>query len=191
MKKRNIGYIVVFVVIVLACLWAFISAGIITRNFKEKIKTEDISKKEVDIENLLVTETKNGQKLWELFAENGHYDNKNNVALLNDIIGNFYEGDKVVASFKSSQGTYNAESKKIVLYSDTLIVYKDGSNVRANRIVWSGRDEDIVAQGQIRLEKPNQAIIYGSKAILKHDLSDFRIEGRTRTELYGEGNMKL
>ncbi len=191
MKKRNIGYIIVFVVILGACLWAFISAGIITKNFKNKIKNDDMSKKEVDIENLLVTETKNGQKLWELFAENGHYDNKNNVVILNNIIGNFYDDQSVVASFKSAQGTYNAESKKIVLYNDTVIVYKDGSNVRANRIVWAGRDEDIMAQGKIRLEKPNQAIIYGTSARLKHDLSDFEIQGRTRTELYGEGKMIL
>ncbi len=191
MKKRDIGYIVVFSVIVIACLWAFISAGVITKNFKSKISTEDFSKKEVDIENLLVTETKNGEKLWELFAENGHYDNLNNVVLLNDIIGNFYDENKVVASFKSSQGTYNADTKKIVLYSDTLIVYKDGSNVRANRIVWAGSDKDITAQGKIRLEKPGEAIIYGSNAVLKNDLSDFKIHGRTRTELYSKGNSKL
>lgn len=189
MKRRNIGYIVVFSIILIACLWAFISAGIITKNFKAKIKNEDFAKKEVDIESLLVTETKDGKKLWELFAENGHYDNKNNVAFLNNIIGNFYDKDKVVASFRSSQGTYNAEKKQIVLYNDTVIVYKDGSNVRANRIVWSGKNSDIKAEGQVRLEKPNQAIIYGSDAILTHDLSDFKIQGRTRTELYGKGNI--
>lgn len=189
MKRRNIGYIAVFLIVLLACLWAFISAGIITKNFKAKIKNEDFAKKEVDIESLLVTETKNGKKLWELFAENGHYDNKNNVAFLNNIIGNFYDNDKVVASFKSAQGTYNAATKQIVLYNDTLIVYKDGSNVRANRIVWAGKTTDIKAEGRIRLEKPNQAVIYGSSAVLKNDLSDFKIQGRTRTELYGKGNI--
>lgn len=189
MKRKNIGYIVVFSIILLGCLWAFISAGIITKNFRVKMKTDDFAKKEVDIQSLLVTETKDGKKLWELFAENGHYDNKNNVAFLNDIIGNFYDKDKVVASFRSSQGTYNAEKRQIVLYHDTVIVYKDGSNLRANRIVWTGKKADIEAQGQIRLEKPGKAIIYGTKAVLKSDLSDFRIIGRTRTELYGKGNV--
>lgn len=189
MQRKNIGYIIVFSIILIACLWAFISAGIITKNFKAKMKNEDFAKKEVDIESLLVTETKNGKKLWELFAENGHYDNKNNVAFLNDIIGNFYEKEKVVASFKSSQGTYNAETKQIVLYNDTVIVYKDGSNLRANRIVWAGKDVNIEAQGNIRVEKPNEAIIYGASATLKPDLSDFKIKGRTRTELYGKGNV--
>lgn len=189
MKKKNIGYIVVFSVILIACLWAFISAGIITKNFKAKMKNEDYARKEVDINNLLVTETKDGKKLWELFAETGHYDNKNNVAYLNDIIGNFYDKEKVVASFRSSEGTYNQDKKEIVLYNDTVIVYKDGSNVRANRIVWAGKNTDIKAQGNIRLEKPGQAIVYGSNAVLKYDFSDFKIKGRTRTELYGKGDV--
>lgn len=189
MKKRNIGYIIIFSVILIACLWAFIYAGLITKNFKNKMLNEDLSKKEVDIENLLVTETKEGQKLWELFAETGHYDNQNNVAYLNDIIGNFYEKGAVVASFKSSQGTYNADTRQIVLYDKTLIVYKDGSNVRANKIIWTGKEEDVKAYGDLRLEKPKEAVIYGNEAVLKNNMSDFEIKGRTRTELYGKGNL--
>lgn len=187
MQKKNIGYIIAFATILIACLWAFISAGIITKNFKKELLNSDSSKKEVNIDNLLVTETKDGQKLWELFAETGHYDNKNNVAYLNDIIGNFYQNGKVTASFKSTRGTYNADTKQIVLYDDTIIVYKDGSNVKADRIVWAGKGQDIQATGKIRLEKPGQVIVYGSNAVLRHDLSDFQIKGRTRTEIYGEG----
>ncbi|MDD3236656.1 MAG: LPS export ABC transporter periplasmic protein LptC [Candidatus Gastranaerophilales bacterium] len=191
MKKRNIGYIITFLVIFIACLWAFISAGIITKNFKAKMLKDDFAQKEVNIDNLLVTETKDGQKLWELYADTGHYDNKNNVAYLNNIIGNFYKENKVVASFKSSQGTYNATNKHIVLYSDTLIVYKDGSNVKANQIVWEGKDSDIKATGKIRLEKPSQAVLYGNEAVLSNDLSNFKILGKTRTEIYSKGKLEL
>lgn len=187
MQKKNIGYIVVFSIIVLACLWAFISAGIITKTFKTKMLKDDYAKKEVNIENLLVTETKDEKKLWELFADTGHYDNKDNVAYLDDIIGNFYKGDEVVASFKSSRGTYNYITKQIILYNDTVIVYKDGSNIRASRIKWAGKNKDIIAEGQIRLEKPNQMIIHGTKAVLNSSFSDFKIYGRTRTEIYGKG----
>lgn len=191
MKKKNIGYIAVFAVILIGCLWAFISAGIITRDFKAKLSNKELERKEVNIENLLVTETKDGAKLWELFAENGHYDDQYNIAYLNDVIGNFYTDGVVTASFKSSQATYNSEKKQIVLYDNTLIVYKDGSNVRANKIVWSGQDEKITAVGSIRLEKPGEAVIYGTKAVLSNKLTDFQIIGRTKTELYGRGKSLL
>lgn len=187
MQKRNIGYIAIFVVILVACLWAFISAGFITKNFKNKLLNNDYAKTDVNIESLLVTETKDEQKLWELFADSGHYDNNFNVAYLNGIIGNFYKNNQVVASFHSNQGTYNYINKQIILYNDTKIVYKDGSNVKANRIRWAGKNSDIIAEGNIRLEKPNQIIVYGSKAALSSDLKKFKIYGKTRTEIYGNG----
>lgn len=187
MHKKNIGYISIFVVILIACLWAFISAGLITKNFKKKISISDFNKTDVNIENLLVTETKDEKKLWELFADSGHYDNTFNIAYLNNIIGNFYKNDQVVASFHSSRGTYNYVSKQIILYDDTKIVYKDGSNVKANRIKWAGKNSDIIAEGNIRLEKPNQVIIYGDKSTLSNDLKRFKIYGKTRTEIYGKG----
>lgn len=187
MHKKNLGYIIVFSIILIACLWAFISAGIITRNFKAKIDKDDMSKKAVDISNLLVTETKDGGKMWELFADTGHYDSNNNVVLLNDIIGNFYNKGKVVASFHSSQGTYNSEKKQVVLYHKTIIVYKDGTNVTADRIIWTGKDKHIQATGNFKLEKPNQVIITGQKAVLTDDLSDFKLIGKTKTKIYGKG----
>ena len=189
MQKKNLGYIVIFAIIIIACLWAFISAGIITKSFKNKMLKNDYTKTNVNIQNLLVTETKDEKKLWELFADSGHYDNNDNIAYLNDIIGNFYDNDKVVASFKSSRGTYNYLNKQIILYNDTVIVYKDGSNVKANRLKWAGKKNNIIAEGNVRLEKPNQIIIYGSKAELTSDLSNFKIYGKTRTELYGKGNI--
>lgn len=191
LNKKNIGYIAIFAVILIGCLWAFISAGIITRDFKAKLSNKELERKEVNIDNLLVTETKDGAKLWELFAENGHYDDQYSVAYLNDVIGNFYNDGVVTASFKSSRATYNATNKQIVLYDNTLIVYKDGSNVRANKIVWSGQNEKIVAIGSIRLEKPGEAVIYGTKAVLSDKLTDFQIIGRTKTELYGRGKSLL
>lgn len=187
MQKKNIGYIAIFVIILVACLWAFISAGLITKNFKKKLHENDYSKTDVNIENLLVTETKDEKKLWELFADSGHYDNSFNIAYLNNIIGNFYDGKQVVASFSSNRGTYNYVTKQIILYENIRIVYKDGSNVKANRIRWTGKNSDIIAEGQIRLEKPNQVIIYGSKATLSNDLKKFKIYGKTRTEIYEKG----
>ncbi len=191
MKKRNIGYIVLFGAIVIACLWAFISAGIITRNFKQRLADDSLGKKEVTIQNLLVTETKEGKKSWEMFAENGYYDNNNQVAVLNDIVGNFYKDDEVIASFESARGTYNQVKKQIVLYEKTLIVYKDGSNVSANRMTWSGKDSGVEANGNVRLELPSKVVVYAEKAELSPDFRDLKVIGRTKTEIYDKGNIEL
>lgn len=182
--KKNLAYIILFSVIIFACLWAFISAGIITKSFKNKLIDQTYKNKEANIESLLVTETKDGEKLWELYADKGMYSDLNSVVLLEDIVGNFYDKKKVTASFKADKGTYTTEKKQIILYDNVVLVYTDGTNIQAEKIIYSGKGQDIIALGDIRIEKPNEAIIMGNKAILKGDFSDFHIEGRTQSHFY-------
>lgn len=82
MSKRKIAYIVILSTIVIGCAWAFISAGIITKNFKKEILKDAGEKQELNIQNLIITETKEDKKYWELYAESGYYDNQNKVAIL-------------------------------------------------------------------------------------------------------------
>ena len=183
-SKKNIAYIVLFMVIAIACLWAFIAAGMITKSFKTKIQDQTYKNKEANIESLLVTETKDGQKLWELYADSGMYNDSDSVVLLENLIGNFYDKKIVKASFKADKGTYNSKKKEIILYDNVLLVYTDGTNISTDRLIYPGKDKDITAQGNIRIEKPGEAVIFGSKAILKGDFFDFHIQGRTKTQFY-------
>ena len=183
-KKRNIAYLILFSVIIIGCLWAFISASVITKTFKNKIIDQTYKNKEANIESLLVTETDQGKKLWELYADTGMYTDADNIVLLENLIGNFYEDDKVKASFKADKGTYNSTKKQIILYDNVVLVYIDGTNIMTDRLIYSGKNEDIEAIGNIRIEKPNEAIIMGNKAVLKGDFSDFHIIGRTKTQFY-------
>lgn len=182
--KKNLAYIILFAVITITCLWAFIYAGIITKSFKNKIIDQTYQNKEANIENLLVTETKDGEKLWEMYADVGRYSDSDSIVFLEKIIGNFYKNKQVKASFKADKGTYHTIKKEIILYENVVIVYDDGTNISADRIKYEGKDKDIEANGNIRIEKPNEAVIFGNKAVLKGDFSDFHIEGRTKTQFY-------
>ncbi len=182
--KKNLAYIITFSIIAIACLWAFIYAGIITKSFKNKIIDQTYQNKEANIENLLVTETKDGDKLWELYSEVGRYSDTDNIVFLEKVLGNFYKDKKVKSSFKSDSGTYHSIKKEIILYGNVLIVYDDGTNIQCDRIKYAGKNEDIKASGNVRIEKPNEAIIMGNEAVLKGDFSDFHIEGRTQTQFY-------
>ncbi|MGN0014033.1 MAG: LPS export ABC transporter periplasmic protein LptC [Candidatus Gastranaerophilaceae bacterium] len=191
MKKKNVVYIVLLIVVIAACAWSFISAGIITKNFQKRLTDESLGKKEATIQNLLITETKDGEKSWELFADNGYYDSDNQVAILNDIVGNFYKDNKVVASFESARGTYNQIKKEIILYEKTLIVYKDGSNVSANRMKWAGKGSDVVAEENVRLQLSSKVVVYAQKAVLTDDFTNLKVIGRTKTEIYDKDNIQL
>ncbi|MBQ9245960.1 LPS export ABC transporter periplasmic protein LptC [bacterium] len=182
--KRNIIYIGLLSIVILACFWAFVSAGMITKSFKDKIIDKTYKNKEANIESLLVTETKDGAKLWELYADEGTYTDSDNIVLLQNLIGNFYEGNTVKASFQADAGTYNATTKQIILYNNVILVYEDGTNLQTERLKYSGKEEDIIAEGNVRIEKPGEAVIIGNKAILSSDYKDFHIEGRTETHFY-------
>ena len=188
MSKRKIAYIVILSIIVIGCTWAFIAAGVITKNFKKEVLKDAGQKQELNIQNLIITETKEDKKYWELYAESGYYDNQNKVAILYNVIGNFYDDDKVVLSMESSKGTFSEDTKKVVLYDNTYFIYKDGTDVRADRFVWQGNDKDITAQGNVVIRKKGEVKTYSNEAVLSNKMTTIRIKGRSRTELYSKGN---
>ena len=61
-NKKNSWIMLIFVIIAIACIWAFIYAGMITKSFKNKLLDNTYANKEANIESLLVTETKDGEK---------------------------------------------------------------------------------------------------------------------------------
>lgn len=188
MQKRKIAYIAILSLIVIGCLWAFIAAGVITKNFKKEALQTAGEKQKLDIKDLLITETKDDKKYWELYADSGYYDSQNKVVILYNIIGNFYNDDEVVLSMESTKGTFNEETKRVVLYENTYIIYKDGTNVRANRFTWQGNDKDIVAQGDVVIKRNNEIKTYSNEAYLGNNMKNIRIKGRSKTELYKKGN---
>lgn len=188
MSKRKIVYIVLLITILFGCSWAFISAGLITKNFKKDILSNAGEKQELNIEKLVITETKDDKKYWELYAESGYYDNQNKVAILYNIIGNFYDNDEVVLSMESTKGSYSETNKKVVLYEDTYFIYKDGTDVKADRFVWEGNDKDIVATGNVVIRKKGELRTFSNEAILSNQMSQVKIKGRSKTELYSKGN---
>ena len=188
MSKRKIAYIVILSIIVIGCTWAFIAAGVITKNFKKEVLKDAGQKQELNIQNLIITETKEDKKYWELYAESGYYDNQNKVAILYNVIGNFYDDDKVVLSMESSKGTFSEDTKKVVLYDNTYFIYKDATDVRADRFVWQGNDKDITAQGNVVIRKKGEVKTYSNEAVLSNKMTTIRIKGRSKTELYSKGN---
>ena len=190
MSKKKIVYIAIFAVITISCLWAFVASSVITRNFKKELFNEANLKERANIKELIVIETRDGKKYWELYAQKGYYSGSAKVASLEDIIGNFYRDDEVTLSFKAKEAEFDEETKQINLTKEAIIIYKDGTYIKADDFEWTGKENDIVAKGNIKIEKPGAAITYGDKAVLSNEMTNFEISGNTKTELYGGRNLK-
>lgn len=182
-KKRKI-YLILILAVVGVLAWAFITAGVITRNFNREQLIGTENRKELDISSIILTETKGDKKYWEIYGEKGYYNSDSKIALLENATGNFYSNNEVSMSFESSKGTYNEVKKQIILYQDTHVALKDGTSLYCDRLIWSGSDKDVTAQGNVKINRNNELIATAKKAVISADYSKFRIEGNSVSKLY-------
>lgn len=184
MSARKKAYAIAFCVLALVLLWAFLSAGFLTVGFNRSQVKSSGEKQEVEVKGMILTETKEDKKFWEIYGETGNYDSDQKVAILKSVIGNFYKNNEVAMSFESSQGTYNEEKNQIILYDNTYIVIQGGITLRTDRLVWSGSDKDIVATGNIQINKNGELFATGDKVIIKPDYNHFILKGKTTSKLF-------
>ena len=186
LDKKKKSYLISIFVVIFIMLWAFISAGIITTNFnRAQIKGKENEQK-VDASGIIITETKQGKKYFEIYGENGNYSNDHSIATLNNVIGNFYKDGNVSMSFQSSKGTYNEKTGVITLFENTYIILDSGVSLNANRLVWSGSDTETIAEGNVKIKKNNEMMSTADRCIIGANYDKFRIEGNTKTQVWGK-----
>ena len=190
MSKKKLIKIFTFIILI-AVIWGLIWAWFITRTVRNNNKNGALKNQRAVVKNIIVTETQNEKKYWEFYAKSGEYSSENNSVLLNDIIGNFYDKDEVVvASFKSKKGTYDENTKKVILNGENLFVGKDGSQLYADELIWQGQDKDILVNGNVQFIQDNKIITKSQKAIFNSDLTNFKIIGNAKTQLFADENAK-
>ncbi len=181
-KKRTYllaGFVVIFIM-----GWAFISAALITANYTRAQLKGSPDEQKVDAQGIIITETKDGNKYFEIYGETGHYSNDHSIATLYNVIGNFYKENNVSMSFQSSKGTYNEKTKEITLYENTFIVLEDSTSLTTDKLIWSGSNKDTIAEGHVVIKKNNEMIATAEKGIIYAGYEKFKIIGNTTTKLY-------
>ncbi len=191
LSKKQKAYVGAFLAIVALLAWAFISAGVITHNFNRSQLQTDQDRQEATIDGIILTETKDEKKYWEIYGETGSYDSKNGVALLNNVLGNFYDDkNEVSMSLESSKGTYNEKKEQIILYDDSFIVLKDLTTLRANKIIWSGKDIPTIAEGNVRITRKDELLATAKRVEISPDYGTFKIIGNAVSKVYSDKEIK-
>lgn len=190
LDKTKQGYVIIALVIIVIMCWAFVSAGIITGNFNRAQIKNSANSQRVNAQGIIITETKNGTKYFEIYGETGNYNNQDKIAILNNPVGNFFKNNEVSMSFQSSKGSYDEKTRVITLYDNTYIVLKDNTSLEADRLVWSGSDKDTVAEGNIKIKKGHDMIATADKCIIRAGYESFKIIGDTKTQIFGKDKEK-
>lgn len=190
MNKKKI-YAITFSVVILLCIGCFVWSWFVTRDVRNTAEKSFNKSQKVIVNNLVLTETKEGKVFWELYAKSGEYESESRLVVLKDIIGNFYDDEgQVILSFQSPKGSYTEANKVIILEGETLIVAKDSSSITADKIVWKGKDDDIIASGNVRINRNNELVTYSEKAIFNSSMTYFRIEGKSKVKIYDKNKQK-
>ena len=186
MDKKKRAYLFVVLLIVFVMSWAFISAGFITSNFNRAQIKGGVDEQKVDAIGLIITETKQGKKYFEIYGESGSYSNDHSMAILHNVVGNFYKDGEVAMSFQSSKGSYDEKAGVITLYENTYIVLKDETSLESDRLIWSGADKETIAEGNVKIKKSSEMIALADKCIISPEYEKFKIIGQTQTKIYGK-----
>ena len=184
LSRKKKAYIYAFAALASIMVWAFISAGVITHDFNRSQLSTDKDRQEALINGIILTETKNEKKYWEIYGETGSYDSNNGVAVMDNVIGNFYKENEVGMSFQSSKGTYNANTKIIILYQDTFIVLEDGTTLNADRLRYAGSDQPVIATGNVKITREDNFVATADKVEISPDYEHFKISGNTTSKIY-------
>jgi len=177
-------YVIVVAMLSVVLLWSFISAKILTSNLNRKDLANGGDSKQAVVEGVILTETKNEVKYWELYAENGVYNSNDDVASLNDVNANFYKDNQVSMSIQSSQGAYDAKNGTITLFDDTYVVIKDGLTMSADKLVWSGSDKPVFAYGHVIITKGSEFMASADEIEISAEYDNIKIKGNTTSKVY-------
>ena len=182
-KKKRI-YMLALITLGGILAWAFITAGIITRDFNRAQLSTGADKQEAVVNGIILTETKNDQKYWEIYGETGKWNSEKGIAQLDKVIGNFYKDNEVSMSFESSKGTYNSKEGDITLYEDTFIVLKDGITLNADKLHWINSHTPIIAEGHVKIKKGKELLSTAEKIVISPEYDCFKISGNTVSKVY-------
>ncbi|MBE7713394.1 MAG: LPS export ABC transporter periplasmic protein LptC [Cyanobacteria bacterium SIG26] len=182
-KKKRL-YLIIALTLGGILAWAFITAGIITHDFNRKQLAIQSDQQEALVNGVILTETKDDQKFWEIYGETGKWDSTLGHAQLNKVIGNFYKDNEVSMSFESSKGTYNQKKGDIILHEDTFIALKDGITLKADKLHWFDSKSPIIAEGHVEIQKGKELISTADKIIISPSYDSFKIVGNTVSKVY-------
>ena len=177
-------YFIIAVVITIILMWAFITAGFITTNFNRNALRSGVDRQELQVSSMILTETKDGQKFWEIFGETGKYNSDHKIANLNNVVGNFYKNNEVELSFESTKGLYNEETQEIILYENVFVVLKDETSLKADKLTFDIKTKTLNVEGNVIINKKRSFNAKAERAVIDSEYSRFRIIGKTVSKLY-------
>lgn len=186
MSKRTVLSVTILSLLTLLSLWVFFTDTPLSQNIKMPDSGKKSSKllDEVKIKDLIITETKEGKKYWEILAEVGYYDSKLEKANLKNVKGNFYGDGVVVFSFAAPSALYDSITKEITLKEEAVAVNDKNVTIKAGEICWASRENKITAKDKVRILQRGKLMTVSDEAEFNTDFTYLKLKGNADSHVY-------
>lgn len=187
MSKKTLISIIILSVLTVLSVWVFFS------DTGEKIKSNtetsssvktNTEEEKAKVTDLIITETNEGKKFWEVIATSGNYDKGVDAITLNNIKGNFYKNNVVVLSVEAPLAIYNSSKKEVVLKNGARAANNKNVLITAKEIRWAGSTDTITATGNVRIVQDDKLLTISDKSIFNSNFTNLKLSGNSSSYVY-------
>ena len=190
MSKKTLISIIILSVLTILSIWVFFSdsGGKVKLNTETNSQSKNSAKnannEKVKVLDLIITETNEGKKFWEVIASSGNYDKDVDKVTLKNIKGNFYKDNIVVLSVEAPLAYYNSSKKEVILKDGARAANNKNVLITAKEIRWTGTKDLITATGNVRIIKDDKMLTTSDKSIFNSDFTNLKLSGNSNSYVY-------
>ena len=186
MSKKTLFSIILLGTFGFLCIWAFSTSKSILGETSLSQKNTPAGER-INLKELIILETKEGQKFWEVYADSGYYEKAGDIAILKNISGNFFKDGKIVFSVASPEATYNNDRKEVTLKGGASAANDRNVYIEADEICWAGTKDKITARGNVKIMRNDEFLTVSEESSFDTDFTNLELSGNSKTYVFSLG----
>ena len=137
----------------------------------------------------ILSEERNGRKLWDLTADTSVVDLETQDSELTGIVGHFYMEDGKILELRAKHGIYRQKQKEVLLDGDIVVTISDGAKLTSDRLEWYEGKDLLTAIGNAKITK-DDLLAEGDRIESTNGYQHFRIVGHAHLVKGNKGEKK-
>lgn len=133
----------------------------------------------MEYEGNVITEEKDGKKIWEMTADKIKMDSVTQLAEIENVDGKFYQEDGKVLSVQGKVGVYDQKTKDVHLEGDVVLIDGDGAKIVGKNLDWNNESGTLTATEDVKIFRDDMRAT-GDMAASSDGFKHFFMKGNVR-----------
>lgn len=123
-----------------------------------------------------IVEEENGQRIWELSAEDIEVDPNTKLVHLRNLKGVFYQPNGKKIELIAKEGTLDTKTRDVVVVGEAKAVNSDGAVLTAQQFHYAGKERRLFGNGGVTLTR-DDTVLTGDRLESTANLEKFKVQG--------------